>query len=370
MEVAGRSQVSSSSKWADKRAGAVGGKYNLGPRIASGAFGEVYIGTDIRSGRDVAIKLEIEGRPDKYLRREAEIYQSLISAPRIPEMHWYGKVGESHAMVSELLGPSLGDLFDLCKGSFSLRTTLLLAEQLMMCIESVHSRGVVHRDIKPENFLIGVGPSKNTLHVIDFGLASFYRDGTTKQHIPFKEGRGRRGTRRYMSIQAGHGNEVSRRDDMESIGYMLVYFLNGKLPWQRFRGRNKDVLYQQVTAMKSELSPEELCEGHPPEFADYLWYCRSLGFEDEPDYAHLRSAMRTAYTRAGCPSETAFDWSGCVAGTARNAARGTKPPRRTREAAPPRSQAKERGEVTSETHSPKGPTTASPMSLRLPSLET
>lgn len=299
----------------------IGGKFSRVALIASGAFGEVFIGRDARTGQHVAIKVELAGKPDKYLRREVDMYVQLEHLPRVPELLWYGRVGGSQAIVTELLGPSLGDLFELCSQRFSLKTVLLLAEQLLLCIESVHSRGIVHRDIKPENFLIGLGPSKDTVYVVDFGLASFFKDPKTKQHITWREGRGRRGTRRYMSIQAGLGNELSRRDDLESIAYVLLYFLNGRLPWQSVKGHNKDALYREVTEMKKNAAPAELCEGLPTEFIRLLEYCRALGFQDRPDYDYLRSLMRRALLRAGFSGDAPFDWTGVVAGTAQNAAK-------------------------------------------------
>lgn len=340
----------------------MGGRYTRGPRIASGAFGEVFIGTDVKTNSSVAIKVEFAGKPDKYLRREAEIYQQLSGTPRVPELHWYGTAGGSHALVTELLGPSLGDLFELCSQQFSLKTVLLLAEQMLQCVENLHAHGVVHRDIKPDNFLIGIGPSKGVVHVVDFGLASWFKDPKTKQHVAFKEGRGRRGTRRYMSIQAGLGNEQSRRDDLESIGYVLLFFLRGRLPWQRVKGKTKDELHHACTVMKQTTSVEELCQGLPSEFVTYLKYCRTLNFEDRPDYGYLRSLMRWVLLRQGHEDDGVFDWSGLVAGTAQNAARNSK---RRKDGTVTKGAAVEREQVTSETHSPS----KSPQTLRLPSLD-
>mmetsp|Transcript_27303 Transcript_27303/g.20438 ORF Transcript_27303/g.20438 Transcript_27303/m.20438 type:complete len:135 (+) Transcript_27303:419-823(+) len=134
-------------------------------------------------------------------------------------------------MVIDLLGPSLEDLFKFCGGRFSLKTVLMIAHQILGTIARLHAKNFVHRDIKPENFLMGLGRKSHIVHLIDFGLAKRYRDGKTHQHIPYKENKNLTGTARYASVNAHLGIEQSRRDDLESIGYILVYFANGSLPW-------------------------------------------------------------------------------------------------------------------------------------------
>lgn len=269
----------------------------------------------------VAIKLMLVRDGGEMLRIEAEAYTKLSGGVGIPQLLWYGQECEYYALVHELLGPSLEDLFNYCDRRFSIKTVLLLADQAIARIEHLHKNGLLHRDIKPENFLMGIGRRGNILYIVDFGLTKEFYDAERFQTMA---GRPFGGTSRYASLNNHNGRgpcrstlqysianieaEQSRGDDLESLGYMLLYFALGSLPWQGLKTgtekRNK-----LISQVKTNLPVSELCEGLPQEFATYINYTRSLGFNDKPNYPYLRKLFRTAFAARGFQYDNVFDWT-------------------------------------------------------------
>lgn len=211
-------------------------------------------------------------------------------------------------MVIDLLGPSLEDLFNQCNRKFSEKTVLMLADQLIRRLEYLHDRNLVHRDVKPDNFLMGVGKRSNVVYVIDFGLAKKYRDSRYGTHLEYRENKQLTGTARYASLSTHLGIEQSRRDDLESLGYVLLYLLRGGLPWQGLKAKDKNQKYSRITDKKILTPIEELIDGYPDEFGIYLNYCRSLKFEEKPDYKYLRGLFRTLFYQRGYAYDFQWDW--------------------------------------------------------------
>jgi len=281
----------------------------LGRKLGSGSFGDIHFAVNIQTGEELAVKMESTKSKHPMLMYEAKLLKHLQGVPGIASVHYCDVEGDYNVMVMDLLGPSLEDLFNICHRKFSLKTVLMIADQMLYRIEYLHSKNFIHRDIKPDNFLVGTGKKSNIIYIIDFGLAKKYRDTKSQQHIPYRENKSLTGTARYASINAHLGVEQSRRDDLEAIGYVLMYFNRGQLPWQGFQAASKEEKYHKIMESKRSTTVETLCKGYPTVFSSYLNYCRALRFEDRPDYAYLRRLFKDLFPRDGFVNDGLFDWS-------------------------------------------------------------
>lgn len=315
----------------------VGIHYAVGPKIGEGSFGIIFEGENIlmnnsNNGSDdafgpVAIKFEPRRSDAPQLRDEFRAYRILNGVIGIPHAYYFGQEGIHNVLIIDLLGPSLEDLFEWCGRRFSVKTTCLLAKQMIERVRSIHQKDLIYRDIKPDNFLISQyqrelsngeiisncattsNQNPNLIYVVDFGMAKQYRDPKTKQHIPYRERKSLSGTARYMSINTHFGREQSRRDDLESLGHVFFYFLRGSLPWQGLKAPNNKTKYEKIGLTKQRLKPEELLtENIPQQFAEYLSYCRDLRFEQEPDYDYLIGLMDQVLGQLQLKDDEHYDW--------------------------------------------------------------
>lgn len=209
----------------------------------------------------------------------------------------------------ELLGPSFERVFKECDHKFTVGTTVRLAIQLMDLMEYIHNRRIIFRNVKPENFCLGRPNTSmaNQVYLIGFIHANVY-ENDEHQHIPKIKGLPFAGTPRYMSLRAHKGKEQSRRDDLESIGHMLIYFLRGRLPWQGLTASNDTEKYDRIYRVKKSTELEELCDQLPQEFYHYMLYVRTLKFRSEPNYGYLKTMFVKLLNRIGIQMRDKYDW--------------------------------------------------------------
>lgn len=295
-------------------------RFKVRAKLGEGSFGSVYSARDVE-GALFAIKSESKSLKKPQLRLEYRLYRRMSPGFGIPSVHWYGRSPDerNNLMVMDILGDNLEDLKDRCPDKkLGLKTVLMLADQMIARLAYFHSKNFIHRDIKPENFVMGHDSRPkmaHVVHIIDFGLSKRYMSSSGGVHIPYRDDKQLTGTPRYTSVNTHLGIEQSRRDDMESLGYVLVYLMKGRLPWQGIRVKNKEVKHKLIKDKKVQVPPEELCSGLPQEFLVYIRYCRGLDFEQEPDYVYMRRLFRNLFWHNNFEWDHGYDWvRGCRRG--------------------------------------------------------
>lgn len=261
--------------------------YTIQKKIGSGSFGEVYLAQHVKGGY-VAAKIEDKTKSPRVY-TEYKIYKYLNKkgfTEGLPEIYDFIETKDFNLMFMQLLGPSLDDMFNECNKKFPVPTVLSIGIQIISLLETLHHCSFIHRDIKPNNFLLDID-TKNNLYVMDFGLSKKYISGN--KHMRFRSGRSLIGTARYASINMHMGIEPTRRDDLESVGYMLIYFLLGRLPWQGLKKQKGRSNVDLIGEVKMCTNVDQLCHNLPSCFKEYLHYCRNLKFDEMPDYNYLRN---------------------------------------------------------------------------------
>ena len=282
-------------------------KYRPLKKIANGAFSEIYYGINIQNNNKIAIKTEYRFTINKLLESESFLLFSLKGIG-IPKVLSFGHNKEYDILIMPLLGKSLKELYISKNSNFEFKDICLMGMQIMERIKWVHSHNIIHRDIKPDNFLIGL-EDPNIIYLIDFGLSKKYKSSTTGKHISFSELKKFTGTVSYASANALRFKEQSRRDDLESICYMLIYLMKGSLPWQKIKVNNKKESYLKVGQFKRNIKPEKLCENLPGEMIDFLNYVKKLKFEEDPDYNYLKNLFEIMLKKRGDdPDHIYFSW--------------------------------------------------------------
>ena len=268
-------------------------KYKAIKKLGEGSFGKVYKAE--YNGEYYALKFESQNEGQNLLESEATI-MSYLKGPNIPLIKSFGYSGEYNVLVMQLLGLSLEDIFNK-REKFSIKTTAMLGYQMINVLQFIHDKHIIHRDIKPDNYVMGLNDMNAVLYLLDFGLAKKYRSSKTLVQYPYVKKKKLTGTARYASIHALEEMEQSRRDDLESTGYVLMYFLRGNLPWQGLKIKTKDNRYQKILDKKKATTSEELCKNFPIEFKEYIDYTRNLGYTESPNYDKLRKNFINVVTK-------------------------------------------------------------------------
>jgi len=290
------------------------GRFTFEEPLGKGGFAFVFGGKDTFKNHDIAIKVENKERKNasRSIKKEYRLLYNLCKAEcPVPKVYWCGRCDNRRVMVMERMGDSLSDYFKLCGKRFTFETGIRLTIELINILESLHNAGVLHRDIKLQNFLTGY--RDNTMvAVCDFGLSDYYIDPTNNQHIECTSGHSRYGTVRYASLNNHRGIEQARRDDLESLGYVMIYATKGSVPWQQIRDEDRRKKWSKVYNMKCQIKLEELCERLPSCFLKFMKAVRKLEFADKPDYDGLRKIFNDSYTENGVTRTGKYDWETAI----------------------------------------------------------
>tara|TARA_Y100000768_G_scaffold125749_3_gene93227 strand:+ start:2124 stop:2978 length:855 start_codon:yes stop_codon:yes gene_type:complete len=267
-------------------------KYKIEEKIGEGSFGTIYKGKNINTDASIAIKIDLD-KDSLILKNEARIYNMMVDTPGYPSMKIYGKQEDFSYLILDLLGESLESLRIKKNEPLSIKFVTKIGIQMLKRIEDFHNKGLIHRDIKPDNFLFGKGMNGSILYLIDYGLSRCYIQ--KGKHIELNTGRSIVGTTRYISVNIHKGLTPSRRDDMESIGYTLLYLLSKQLPWQGLPIDNFEEKTKLVCKIKDDESLWELFQDIPGEFITFIIYCRKLKYDEMPNYKYLCGLLSNLY---------------------------------------------------------------------------
>lgn len=281
----------------------------LDEKIGAGAFGQIYKCQNVKTKEIYAGKIESITSISPQLYHEYKILTEMKGKFGFPNCYKLINTKQDRTLIMDFLGPNLESIMNkMPNQKFSMKTSLMITEQIIQRLKELHAKFFLHPDMKPENFVIGQKGKERTIYLIDFGLSRKYINERTLEHIPLKDKRPILGTVRYISINTHLGFEQSRRDDLESLSYIMIYFIMGELPWQCIKSKTKKEKYDKILLKKKETVPNEICKFLPEEIKLFFSHILQLDFTDRPDYAYLTSLLDKLMSKYGYSNDLQFDW--------------------------------------------------------------
>ena len=280
--------------------------------LGGGSFGHVYKCLDIKTKKEYSIKVESNNNTNPQLLHEYKILQLLEGNEGIPKTYLFKNIGGESILIMDLLGANLEDILQDTKiKKFSLKTCLMTLKQIIERLKIIHKEGIIHRDLKPENLLVTKNIRDGLIYLIDYGLSKKYKDVKNDIHIPFRNDRPLTGTLRYISINTHKGFEQSRRDDIESACYIIIYFLNGKLNWDGIKCKTKEEKIQKIMEKKEEFKNNKEYKNLHPSFSQIMQYIYNLNFEEKPNYEYIFGVINKGLEQFNGESnyeKSLYDW--------------------------------------------------------------
>ena len=280
-------------------------KYTLLKNIGGGAFGTVFLGLNVLTRENVAIKIEERNNPKSALEKEAYILY-LLKGPGLPDVISFGRTKRYNILIERLLGRSLYQLYNDMNKKFTLKDICMIAIQILERLEYIHSKNYIHRDIKPHNFLVSP-KNEGLIYIIDFGLSKKYKSERGK-HVKFSFTKHITGTPRFCSYNAMRGVEQSRRDDLESLSYLILYFFLGALPWQGLKITSQKQRFKEIAKMKKNMNLKNICKDCPNEILLFCIYTRRIGFTENPNYNYMKNLFKSILDKNGFINDQKFSW--------------------------------------------------------------